>query len=53
MAEESERKDEKDAESEKLKNSPEYRRFKQLLRQVVKAPPMKSQVPKTPNLTET
>jgi hypothetical protein len=43
MAEEPERKpeSERDAENEKLKKSPEYRRFKQLLKQVVKAPPLR------------
>jgi hypothetical protein len=42
MAEEPEHKSEKDAESEKLKKSPDFRRFKRLLKQVVKAPPLKS-----------
>jgi len=41
MAEEPERKSEKGAESEKLKKSLEYRRFKRLLKEVVKAPPLR------------
>jgi len=48
MAEESERKNEKDEESEKLKKSPEYRRFKRLLKQVIKAPPMRRSIVEKP-----
>jgi len=44
MADEPERKSEKGEESEKLKKSPEYRRFKRLLKQVISAPPMRRSV---------
>ena len=38
---EPERKREKDEETDKVKESPEYRQFEKLLKQVVKAPPMR------------
>jgi hypothetical protein len=41
----------REEESEKLKKSPEYRRFKKLLKQVVKAPPLKRR-PSSPNRYE-
>lgn len=42
---------EKAEESEKLKKSPEYRRFQQLLKQVVKAPPLRKQAPQSSDQT--
>jgi hypothetical protein len=35
----------KEEESDKIEKSPEFRRFKALLKQVVKAPPMRKQKP--------
>ena len=41
-------KDERAEQNERQRKSPEYRRFKQLLKQVVKAPPLKRSIVQSP-----